>query len=241
MSHIRIPWTVIDSHLATVGPSAFAVLVAIMRHADKHGECWPSIATLSRATSLCRTAVKQAIVKLIDANLVTKHPRTNAAGDQDTNAYKLLLGGGSFSDLPRSESDPRVGRLTTEGGSLNDHRTNYIELIPIEPRRGKAVDVVLPANLQTKEFSAAWSRWTLHRAEKRKPLTPSTTEAQLAKLAAWGPVRATQAIEASIEAGWTGIFEPTQNGNGKSHHTPPPPRPMKPPVRRTPLGATANG
>jgi hypothetical protein len=70
--------------------------------------------------------------------------------------------------------------------------------------------------LDCDSFREAWQRWTAHRREIRKTLTPSTTAAQLKKLAGWGVARAVAAIDRSIEAGWQGIFE--DKANGKPAH-----------------------
>lgn len=58
------------------------------------------------------------------------------------------------------------------------------------------------------EFETAWANWGKHRTEIRKPLKPTATRAQLAKLAAMGEPRAIAAINHSLANQWTGIFEP---------------------------------
>jgi hypothetical protein len=61
------------------------------------------------------------------------------------------------------------------------------------------------------EFADAWANWGKHRTEIRKPLKPTATKAQLAKLAAMGEARAIAAINHSLANQWTGIFEPDAN------------------------------
>jgi hypothetical protein len=63
-------------------------------------------------------------------------------------------------------------------------------------------------------FQTAWSEWTQHRSELRKPLTATSTAKQLATLATYGEPRAIAAITHSIQNGWQGIFEP------KAGHSP---------------------
>jgi hypothetical protein len=82
------------------------------------------------------------------------------------------------------------------------------------PKRGCAAAAVFPSGLDTDVFREAWERWKKHRNEKHKPLTPTSTAAQLKELAEWGQDRAIAAINRSIKAGWTGIFEENQNGSG---------------------------
>lgn len=62
--------------------------------------------------------------------------------------------------------------------------------------------------LQTSEFSIAWTLWCQHRKEKKKTLTPTTITFQLKKLRKMGVQRAINAIEFSIQQGYTGLFEP---------------------------------
>jgi uncharacterized protein YdaU (DUF1376 family) len=62
------------------------------------------------------------------------------------------------------------------------------------------------------DFADAWKDWAQHRKEKKKPLTPTSIKLQLQTLEDMGVDRAIRAIDHSIAQGWTGIFEPTQNG-----------------------------
>ena len=67
-------------------------------------------------------------------------------------------------------------------------------------------------------FQTAWSEWTQHRSELRKPLTATSTTKQLATLATIGEQRAIAAIAHSIENGWQGIFEPKAGHSPKNTH-----------------------
>jgi len=98
--------------------------------------------------------------------------------------------------------------------------------------RGCAASVVsIPTELDSDVFREAWERWTAHRKEIKKKLTPTTTAAQLKRLAAWGEARAVAAIERSIEAGWTGIFEDEKKTNrigpGQKYDPTAPEQPVK--------------
>jgi len=61
-------------------------------------------------------------------------------------------------------------------------------------------------------FQRAWQTWVAHRREIRKPLTERSALQQLSRFEEWGPVRATAAIEYTVEKGWQGIREPEGNG-----------------------------
>jgi DNA-binding transcriptional regulator YhcF (GntR family) len=78
---------------------------------------------------------------------------------------------------------------------------------------GKRKKVVLPPELDTPEFAEAWAEWEQYRREKKAKLTPTTVKRQLAMLTRLGSDFAIEAISQSIEAGWTGVFPPKQNGN----------------------------
>lgn len=79
----------------------------------------------------------------------------------------------------------------------------------------------LPPELDTPEFREAWKRWVAYRREKRKPLTPSTVQQQLADMAKWGAAAAVQSILTAIRNGWQGVFEPgRQTSYGRTDGTP---------------------
>lgn len=76
---------------------------------------------------------------------------------------------------------------------------------PPNPLPGEA-PLALP--FDSSEFAEAWANWIRHRKEIRHPLKASTIQSQLKMLAKWGQGKAIAAIEASINAGWQGLFEP---------------------------------
>lgn len=71
----------------------------------------------------------------------------------------------------------------------------------------------IPVLLNTPAFLEAWDMYERHRMEKRKKLTPLAARQQLKSLDAMGVERAIAAIHYSVGNGWTGIFEPKQQGN----------------------------
>jgi hypothetical protein len=94
---------------------------------------------------------------------------------------------------------------------------------PAEPPKAKRTkrqpieDQPIPDCLNTPEFAKAWTDWQTHRRQIRKTLTPLAAQRQLTTLAEWGADRAVAAIQGSIQAGWTGIFE-----NQRQSRTPSP-------------------
>ncbi len=96
---------------------------------------------------------------------------------------------------PQNPAPPTVEKLTKNKTQIDD----------------------LPAPLKSDSFLVSWEAWKKHRSEKKKPITPSTSDKQLTMLAGWGEIRAIAALGWSIQNGWTGIFEPQpgqyQNGS----------------------------
>lgn len=69
-----------------------------------------------------------------------------------------------------------------------------------------------PKELQNDAFLRVWNEWESHRQEIKKPLTKTSREMQLQKLAGMGSSRAIAAIKHTIFKGWQGIQEPTSGG-----------------------------
>lgn len=74
----------------------------------------------------------------------------------------------------------------------------------------EAFDQLIDASLKNERFISVWHSWVQDRKARRKALTIRAAELQLAKLKEYGSAKAIRAIEAAIERGWTGIFDPDQ-------------------------------
>ena len=85
----------------------------------------------------------------------------------------------------------------------------------------------IPASLNTPEFLAAWNSWKQHRRELKKPLTPTATQQQMAKLTEWGPAQAIIALNNSIASGWTSLNLPSAPSKPPPVAAPPP-KPRQP-------------
>ena len=72
-----------------------------------------------------------------------------------------------------------------------------------------AASVTIPDSLRgDPDFEREWAAWLADRRARGKPVTAGAARRQLAKCEGLGADRARTAIAASIENGWTGIFEP---------------------------------
>ncbi len=209
-------WTAVDNSIiraiADIGLTTFSVYVVVKMHANDTGECWPSVATIARTVGLSARTIQYAIGRLCTARLIVKVERPGRATlyrlTPATSCTPSADGDAPSCTTPLQPVAPRtIPRNKTKERSLGNKRA-----------RGKAAAVVVefPEGLATDVFRAAWKRWTAHRGEIRKALTPTTIVAQLRKLSAMGEGRAVAAINRSIECGWIGIFEESStNGNGR--------------------------
>lgn len=127
-----------------------------------------------------------------------------------------LRGHHTYTLLSFGQGVPTLGHRRSQASCppVEEHKKNREETENKGARapRFDAGTVSLP--FSSPAFSAAWSEWTQHRSELRKPLTATATAKQLATLATIGETRAIAAIGHSIENGWQGIFEP------KAGHSP---------------------
>lgn len=85
-----------------------------------------------------------------------------------------------------------------------------------EAKKPPATPEALP--FASAEFQSAWSLFTQHRREIRKPLTPTASAMALEMLGRIGEPRAVRCIRHTIEKGWQGLREP--DGAGTVAYTP---------------------
>jgi len=219
---------VID-RLPEIDGSALKVLLALARRADSSGRCWPSQPKIATDTGLRPRAVRGALARLRALALIeTQTQPGHATIYHVTPAPPCRPNNGGVAPpcrTPRHHDagDPGTAVPTTpappclQNNTQEQHPKNKTQRTRPKARGCAAAGMPLPAELDSDVFRQAWGRWQTHRTEIRKKLTPSTAVAQLRKLAAIGEVRAVAAINRSIEAGWTGIFEErNENGNHRS-------------------------
>ena len=72
-----------------VGPTAFAVLAALCRRADKDGQCWPSVNTIAKDTQLSPSCVRERLGDLERAQLITVRRSKSDTGLNEPNRYQL--------------------------------------------------------------------------------------------------------------------------------------------------------
>lgn len=82
-----IPDAVIDD--TTLGKNEVLAYVALARHANKQGSCYPSLKTLERKARLTWRSLSAATKALQERNMVKVSHRYDDAGKQRSNRYEL--------------------------------------------------------------------------------------------------------------------------------------------------------
>lgn len=124
-----------------------------------------------------------------------------------------------FQDLQPTGCDEEFSSDSELKAELKVHRkrnckgnTSIPIPIPKESTRKREsfdpLSVDVPIELQSELFRLAWADWVSHRAEIKKPLTPTSCKQQLRTFSNWGQSRSIAAITYTIAQGWQGIREP---------------------------------
>lgn len=117
---------------------------------------------------------------------------------------------------PTANEQPAEQQVNTskEGKKEESKKEELGGCEPPKTKARKPKDVfdpmkMVPPELDSPEFREAWASWVAHRAEIRKPLTPTAAKMNIQKCLAIGIDRALAAFSHSIGAGWQGLFEET--------------------------------
>lgn len=182
--------------------------------AGENGHSWPSITKLARDTGMSRRGVIKSLQRLATAGFVV----VEGGGKGTVNDYRLTL--------PTSEQGALVNKVRqcTECTATSEQSAPQLVNKVHPKRKGKRKGkrtTPLPPRLDCPDFRKAWADWAQHRAEIRKPLTPTTASRQLKKLAKYDPATAVAMLEQSIERGWAGLFEiKTRDGSSRGTFAP---------------------
>lgn len=143
-------------------------------------------------------------LKLIEINAFSRHQRiTGKEAETDSRFPKYdgeTTGKQSGNNRETSETTGREWKGMETEGNGND---------------------ALPLPFPSDSFAQAWKDWESSKREARKPLKPTTIKLQFAMLSKLGEARAIAALIHSTTNAYTGIFEPTKNGNTPRSPQPP--------------------
>ena len=159
---------------------------------------------IQKATGLSVKEQAGARRQLVEAGLLEEH----YARLEHKLMFRLLpkeLGGGS--------PTPEMGNPQTPKGQMGKPQkgeSSISQELKQEGNKKLMAFPEIPPELDTHEFQAAWADWLKDRRDRRKPVTAGAAVRQLKQCAEWGAARAVQAINASIQNGWQGLFEPKE-------------------------------
>ena len=125
-----------------VGKNELLAYMALCRHADKVGTCFPSYATIADKARLSRKHVIIAVNNLVSLGILQKHERLDPAGDRTSNLYVI-------SDTPSAatviQTDSGGGVPATPRWCPSDTRGGVVgtpEVYPSEPDLPKGKEEV---------------------------------------------------------------------------------------------------
>ena len=75
-----------------VSSKAVAVFLYLLDHANKQGECWPSIPTIAEELKISESTVRRAVKELKKSGLLTTEQRFRQNGGKSSLCYKIKSG-----------------------------------------------------------------------------------------------------------------------------------------------------
>ena len=88
----RLPFTIVENIVLedqALGPVDVLVYIALAKHADAEGVCWPSMATIARLARVGRSKAFEAIKHLEARGYLTRNARFRPDGGVTSNVYRL--------------------------------------------------------------------------------------------------------------------------------------------------------
>jgi hypothetical protein len=89
----RLPFTLIENIVLedqALGPVDILVYLALAKHADPGGTCWPSMATIAKVARVCRSKVFETIKHLEARGYLKRSARFRPDGGVTSNVYRLM-------------------------------------------------------------------------------------------------------------------------------------------------------
>lgn len=119
-------------------------------------------------------------------------------------------------DRPSTEASTREEKRERTEEKREPPLRSGSPLPPVETTSTRAREEI-PEALNGEVFASAWAEFLDHRRHSKTSMSPEARKRALAKLARMGPERALKALAHSIEQGYRGIFEPSENEHNGKH------------------------
>ncbi len=124
----RLPFTLIENVILedqALGAVDVLVYLALAKHSDGEGVCWPSLTTIAKLARVHRSSVAEAIKRLEVAGYVKRTARFRPDGGVTSNVYRLMpLEARKYPPVVQDDTPRRLGRLAP----IAQDDTNYIHL-----------------------------------------------------------------------------------------------------------------
>lgn len=111
----RIPWSVMD-RLPEFGPNGAAVLLALYRHANASGRCYPGVRRIAEKAGISIPTARKAIRTLEQLGIITIERRVTSYGNDDSPMYSLPQLGEKAACPPPKGFYPGMGNGFTQEG-----------------------------------------------------------------------------------------------------------------------------
>src|SRR5208283_387660 len=113
------------------------VYIALAKHADGEGVCWPSMATIGKLARCARETVARSITHLEARGYLKRTARFRPDGGVTSNAYRLMpMEAQKYPSVVQEDTPRRPGRLPPV--AQDDANYTNIELEPSKERTDKA-------------------------------------------------------------------------------------------------------
>jgi hypothetical protein len=134
----RLPFTLIENIVLedqALGPVDILVYLALAKHSDGEGTCWPSLSTIAKLARVHRSSVAQAIKRLEARGYLRRTARFRPDGGVTSNAYQLMpMEAQKYPPVAQDNTPRRLGRLAP----VAQDDTNYTHL-ELDPSKERAV------------------------------------------------------------------------------------------------------
>lgn len=206
----QVPNVLIDN-MERLSCVQFKLAMAVCRHTFgwHRDKAELSISTLVAMTGLSRPSVIDGLEELVRMGVMARET------SNEPYAYSLVV---NEFDSGKPALPAVVNGVYQPGKPLlpEVERSNIKVNKDLKKRTKKEVESLqyqIPKALDVPEFKEVFEQYIQHRTEIRKPITSRGAKMALAQCEAWGLAGAIQSIQASIAAGWQGLFEPKRSPN----------------------------
>jgi DNA-binding MarR family transcriptional regulator len=219
----RANYSTIDNHFVNdegLSWQATGLLTYLLSKPDH----WSvSVVDLVKRKTNGRAAVQKVLSELEDAGYLD---RVKGRGERGRFVYESTVHEQPNLNINGDSSECDHSRFTSHGPpqTVNQPVVNT-EVVKTEKKKREPKPNLPETPAEWPEpLKAAWGQFVAYRRERRQPLTPTGAGRLMAKLSAWGPNKAVAALNASVENGWQGVFEPKQqpSSSAKSFSLPTP-------------------